>query len=48
METANFECFLPTEDDFGTECIKPLRVQRSREDERPVIVIGYVEEFAML
>ncbi|MEX2309830.1 MAG: hypothetical protein WD738_19825 [Pirellulales bacterium] len=47
MQTANFQCFLPTEDDWGTECIKPLRVQRSLHDGRPVIVIGYVEEFAM-
>src|SRR5262245_6467795 len=28
LEAANFDCFLPTEDDFGTECIKPLRVER--------------------
>jgi hypothetical protein len=48
IERANFQCCLPTDDDFGTECIKPLRVQRSLQDGRPVIVIGYVEEFAML
>lgn len=47
LEAANFECFLPTEDDFGTECIKQLRVERTRPDGRPVIVIGYTEEFAM-
>ena len=47
-ETANFQCCLPTEDDWGTDCIKPLRVQRSRHDERPVIVIGYVDELVML
>ena len=48
LEAANFECFLPTEDDFGTECIKQLRAERRTQDGRPVIVIGYVEEFAML
>lgn len=48
LEAANFECFLPTEDDFGTDCIKQLRVERTRPEGRPVIVIGYVEEFAVL
>lgn len=48
QETANFQCFLPTEDDWGDECVKLLRVQWSVQDDRPVIVIGYVEEFAML
>ena len=47
LEAANFECFLPTEDDFGTECIKQLRAERSTQNGRPVIVIGYVEEFAI-
>src|SRR5262245_37796083 len=46
METANFQCFLPTEDDWGTECIKQLRVQRTRESGKAVIVVGYVEEFS--
>ena len=48
LEAANFECFLPTEDDFGTECIKQLRAARSRHEGRPVIVIGYLEEFAIV
>ena len=48
LEAANFQCFLPTEDDWGTECVKLLRVQCSLQDGKPVIVIGYVEEFAML
>ena len=47
LEAANFDCFLPTEDDFGAECIKQLRAQRSTQDGRPVIVIGYVEEFTV-
>jgi hypothetical protein len=47
LEAANFECFLPTEDDFGTECIKQLRAERRTPDGRHVIVIGYAEEFAM-
>lgn len=47
MEQANFQCFLPTDDDWGAECIKPLRVQRSLRDGRSVIVIGFVEEFTM-
>lgn len=46
LEAATFECFLPTEDDFGTECVKHLRAERFRQDERPVIVIGYAEEIA--
>ena len=48
METANFQCFLPTEDDWGDECVKLLRVQCSLQEGRSVIVIGYVEEFAEL
>lgn len=43
-EAANFQCFLPTDDDWGTECVKQLRAVRSTES-KPVIVIGYVEEF---
>lgn len=45
LEAASFECFLPTEDDFGTECIKQLHAERSTQDERPKIVIGYLDEF---
>lgn len=48
QDTANFQCFLPTEDDWGTECIKLLRVQCSIQEGRSVVVIGYVEEFAEL
>ncbi len=47
-DEANFQCFLPTEDDWGTECIKPLRIERREENGKPVVVIGFVEEFAML
>ena len=43
---AAFQCFLPTEDDWGAECIKPLRVERREENGKPVVVIGYAEEFA--
>ena len=46
LEAATFECFLPTEDDFGTECIKQLRAMRSTQDGRPRIVIGYEDELA--
>ena len=48
QDTANFQCFLPTEDDWGTECIKLLRIRCSFQEGRSVIVIGYVEEFAEL
>lgn len=48
LEAAHFECFLPTEDDFGTECIKQLRAERSMQDGRSRIVIGYAEEIAAL
>jgi hypothetical protein len=47
LEAATFECFLPTEDDFGTECVKHLRAERFRQDGRPVIVIGYAEEIVL-
>jgi hypothetical protein len=47
LETASFECFLPTEDDFGTECIKQLRAMRSTQDGRPKVVIGYDDELPM-
>ena len=47
-DTANFQCFLPTEDDWGSECVKPLRVEAREENGKPRIVIGYVEEFALL
>ena len=46
--SANFQCFLPTEDDWGTECIKRLRAERREENGRPVVVIGYAEELALL
>lgn len=48
MEAASFQSFLPTDDDCGTECIKQLRVQRRVEHGKPVIVIGYAEEFAIM
>ena len=47
-DAANFQCFLPTEDDWGSECVKPLRVEAREENGKPRIVIGYVEEFALL
>ena len=47
-DAANFDCFLPTEDDWGTECIKPLRAERREENGKPVVVIGYAEEMATL
>jgi hypothetical protein len=47
-DSANFQCFLPTDDDWGTECIKPLRIERREENGKPVVVIGFAEEFAML
>ena len=47
-DEANFQCFLPTDDDWGTECIKPLRVERRQEKGKPVVVIGFVEEFVLL
>ncbi|QDU57534.1 hypothetical protein [Aeoliella mucimassa] len=47
-DAANFQCFLPTEDDWGSECVKPLRVELCDEQGKAAIVIGYVEEFAML
>ena len=47
-DAANFQCFLPTDDDWGTECIKPLRVERRQEKGKPVVVIGFVEEFVLL
>ncbi len=47
-DAANFQCFLPTDDDWGTECIKALRVERRQEKGKPVVVIGFVEEFVSL
>ncbi len=47
-DRANFQCFLPTDDDWGTECIKQLRIERREENGKQVAVIGYAEEFAML
>ncbi len=47
-ETARFQCFLPTEDDWGTGCIKPLYVKEGEEDGKPHVVIGYAEEFAVM
>jgi hypothetical protein len=44
-ETARFQCFLPTDDETGTDCVKVLRVEVSTNDGRPTIVIGYAEEF---
>ncbi|MCA9179981.1 MAG: hypothetical protein KDA51_00975, partial [Planctomycetales bacterium] len=47
-ETAKFDCFLPTEDDFGTDCIQPLCVKAGEERGKPYIVIGHAEEFAII
>lgn len=47
-DNANFDCFLPTEDDWGTECVKRLRAECLSHKGKPVIVIGYAEELAML
>ena len=44
LELADFECFLPTDDDFGTESVKQLRAERREQDGRNYIVIGYVDE----
>ena len=44
----NFQCFLPTDDDWGTECIKQLRIERRQEKGKPVVVIGFAEEFVLL
>jgi hypothetical protein len=46
LEVASFDSFLPTEDDYGTECIKHLRVERSMQEGKSIIVIGYDDEFA--
>ncbi len=47
-DAANFQCFLPTDDDWGIECIKPLRVERRQEKGKRVVVIGFREEFVVL
>lgn len=44
---ARFRCFLPTDDDWGDECMKPLYAKRGQEKDRPHVVIGFAEEFAM-
>lgn len=44
-ESSSFQCFLPTEDDWGTECIKHLRVMYCVENGKPAVVIGFAEEF---
>lgn len=46
LEAASFESFLPTEDDYGTECIKQLRAERSNEGRRSTVVIGFADEFS--
>ena len=47
-ESARFQCFLPTDDDWGTQAIKPLYVREGEENGKPHIVIGYVEDFAVM
>jgi hypothetical protein len=47
-DAANFQCFLPTDDDWGTECIKQLRVVRRKEKGKRVVVIGFAEECVLL
>ena len=47
-DSARFQCFLPTEDDWGDDCIKPLYVRRGEERDKPYVVIGYAEEFAVV
>ncbi len=44
----NFQCFLPTDDDWGTECIKQLRIERRQEKGKRVVVIGFTEEFVLV
>lgn len=47
-ESARFDCFLPTEDDWGTDCIKPLYIRTGEEKGKPWVVIGYPEDFAVM
>ena len=47
-DAANFQCFLPTDDDWGSECLKPLRVEHRQEKGKRVVVIGFAEEFVLL
>jgi hypothetical protein len=48
LEAANFQSFLPSEDDYGTECVKHLRAERTEDAGRWVVVIGFIEEFREL
>lgn len=47
-EVANFQCFLPCDDDWGTECIKHLRAERSQHGKKGVVVIGFAEELGSM
>lgn len=47
-DRANFQCFLPTDDDWGSECIQQLHIERREEKGKRVVVIGFTEEFATL
>lgn len=47
-ETARFQCFLPTEDDWGDDCIKLLHARRGEEQGKRYVVIGFAEEFAVV
>ena len=47
LETAKFQCFLPSDDDLSDECVKLLRVDCREENGKRIVVIGHVEEVAM-
>ncbi len=44
-QSATYQCFLPTDDDWGTESVKPLFASRCAGNGKQVVVIGYADEF---